>query len=76
MKKNRKNNCMKILAYIKKHGSITFKICERPVTEGGLNIPRCGARIWDLRNLFHVAIDSTMHYSQNEKYAVYTLGTA
>ena len=65
MKTNRKNNCLKVLAHLKKHGWITRK---------WTNVPRLAARIHDIRNKMNIPIDSTMHYGVNEKWAVYTLG--
>ncbi len=67
MKTSRKNNCLLILAYLKKHGTITADQCRNR-----LNIRRLAARIYDLRAM-GANIESHMHYSNNDRFAVYVL---
>ena len=68
MTEQRKNNCMRILSHIKKHGSITTDICRFK-----LNIRRCSARIYDLKHIFNHDIKSTMQNSNGDRFAIYTI---
>ncbi len=69
MNESRTNNCNKILSYIKKYGSITVDEARFK-----LNIRRCSARIWDIRNKMNIPIDSIKITSQNETFCKYKLG--
>ena len=68
MKQHRKNNCLKILDYIRSKGSITN---DEAFTK--LGVRQCPARIWNIKNDMGIDIKSTMNYSKNEKFAVYTM---
>jgi hypothetical protein len=66
---HRLSNCMKVLSFIKIHGSITAEQAREY-----LKVNRLAARIYDLKHKHKQVIDTYMHQGEKERFAIYSLG--